>query len=181
MRQPRHQGLSGRKRGVVRYHTGRSITPARALHEAGTRAVLDSNSVLVGWERELDGSAPEWGIMMGKGAAKTEAEWLTGGRKLPVDLSAVLGPVLYRIDWDSGFSARLSILCQDAESAAGLARFLNLWRASQSAGLGTPSGTALAFSDIQVQMNGSRVELSASGTMETLDSIFRIPTSGSAQ
>ena len=151
---------------------------------SGTRVALDSNSDPVGWEAELEGAAPQWGIMTGKGAAKMAAEWLTGGGKLPVDPSVALGPiqkVLYRIDWESGFSARLSILCQNAESAAALARFLNLWRDSQSATASNPPPTtAASLRDLVVQVNGPRLELSASGPIEALDPMLRGAGAGSA-
>jgi len=152
------------------------LTELKAMLDvrSGNRPALDSNPSQVGWEAELEGSAPQWGIITGKGAAKMAAQWLAGGEKLAVDPGVVLGPiqkVLYRIDWDRGFSARLSILCPNAENAAALARFLNLWRDSRSATTSNPPpAPAAPLSDLVVQVNGPRLELSVSGPIEALDS-----------
>ncbi len=144
---------------------------------SGTRLALESNSAVLGWEAELEGTAPQWGILTGHGAIDFAAPWLSGGGKLPVDPSAALGPVqtvLYRIDWDGGFSTRLSILCQTAESAAALAKLLTLWRDSQQAMAGsTSSSIASSLSELDVDTNASRIELSVRGPIEALDQLFR--------
>jgi hypothetical protein len=138
---------------------------------AGQRLTLGSNPSMVNWEAELEGTAPQWGVLTGKGAATTAARWLTGGAELPVDPSVVLAPVmavLYRMEWSSGFSTHLSIICQNAESATALDELLALWRDSQqAAGRSSDAGSALA--GLVVQANGSRVELSLTGPIEALE------------
>lgn len=141
---------------------------------SGARRALDSNSNMIAWEAELEGSAPQWGILNGKAAANLAAPWFMGGAKLPVDPSVVLAPVqavLYRVDWGTGFSARISILCDSAASASVLAQLLALWPAYQR---GTGTSAAPALSGFDVSADGSRVELTASGPLEALDQVLKV-------
>jgi len=141
---------------------------------AGARRALDSNSNMVAWEAELEDSAPQWGILNGKAAANLVAPWFTGGAKLPIDPSAALAPVhavLYRVDWGTGFSARVSVLCDSPASASALAQLLGLWSSSPR---GTGAGPAPALSSLDVSADGSRVELTASGPLEALGQVLQI-------
>ncbi len=144
---------------------------------SGTRLALNSNPSVVGWETELEGTAPQWGILTGHGAIDFAAPWLSGGEKLPVDPSAALGPVqtvLYRIDWNGGFYTRLSILCQTAESATALGKLLMLWRDSQQNMAPSSSPNIVSsLAELDVDTHGSRIELSARGPIEALDQLFR--------
>jgi len=142
---------------------------------AGARRTLDSNSEFASWAAELEGTAPQWGVMTGKAAANFALPWLTGGAKLPVDASAALAPVravLYRIEWGGGLSLRLSIVCQNVQSAGALAQLLSLWRDSQRPAGATASPTALpTLSDLNVETNGARVEVAASASTDLLQSL----------
>src|SRR3989442_14844574 len=104
--------------------------------------------------------------MTGKGAVNLAAPWLTGGgAKLPVDPSVALAPVmavLYRMEWSSGFSTHLSIICQNAESATALEKLLALWRDSQQAAGGSGDTVSL-LAGLGFQANVSRVVLSLDG------------------
>lgn len=151
---------------------------------AGQRLTLESNPSMVNWEAELEGTAPQWGVLTGKGAANMAAPWLTGGgAKLPVDPSVALAPVmavLYRMEWSSGFSTHLSIICQNAESATALEKLLALWRDSQQAAGGSGDTVSL-LAGLDVQANGSRVELSLTGPIEALDIMSRPPAAPATQ
>ncbi len=143
----------------------------------GRRLPLESNSNFASWEAELEGTAPQWGIMTGKAASNGAAPLLTGGGKAPVDPAAVLGPVrtiLYRVNWRNGLSTRLSILCQTPESAAALAKLLTMWRDSQQTPTtNAPPGIASFLAGMDVQVDGSRLELTTSGPIEALDQVLR--------
>jgi len=159
------------------------LSDLKALLEvrAGGRPALDSNAIFVNGEAELEGTAPQWGIATGKAAAHLAAPWLASGGKLPVDPSAFLGfvqAVLYRVEWDSGFTAKLSILCENSENASALAQVLNFLRASPKLATGSaPPGVASLLQNMEIHESGSRVELSASGPVETLDQVFQAPSS----
>lgn len=144
---------------------------------AGTAPALDSNSAFVSWEAELEGSAPQWGVASGKAAAGQAAPWVSSAAKVSVDPSALLGLIqaaLYRVDWGSGFTAHLSILCQNQETAAGLAQVLTLWQASPQAVAASPSPAIAAFlQGMEIRASGSRVELTGSGPIEAFDQFFR--------
>ncbi len=141
---------------------------------AGNRLALESISNYVTWEGELEGTSPQWGILTGKGALNLAGPWLTGDGKLAIDPASVLGPVqtvLYHIDWGHGVSARLSILCQTAENAEALSRLLALWRDAQQSAPTKPANNAPVPPDVDVRTDGSRVELSVSGSLALLDSL----------
>jgi hypothetical protein len=138
---------------------------------------LDSNTNFASWEAELEGTAPQWGILNGKAAANLAAPWLSGGKKPGTDLSAFLAPVravLYRVEWDGGFSSHLAIICQDAQSASALLTLVKLLQAvpqqpAGDAGAGVPS----ILQSMDAHQNDSRLELSVSGPVEALDQILR--------
>jgi len=161
------------------------------LHQ-GDGPPLDSNPDFVSWENELEAAAPQWGIATGRAAALQAAPWFAGaGSKVPLDPATVMAPikaVLYRVDWTSGFTAHLSLICQKAENATALAQLITLWKASQQAppaNGSTPltvpersrregqSSLTPLFQSLQAQADGKRVELSASGPVEIVGQIIR--------
>jgi hypothetical protein len=145
---------------------------------AGSRPALDTNSAFVEWEAELEGSAPQWGVATGKAAANAAGPWLAAGGKVSADPGVMLGPVravLYRVDWGSGITAHVSIVCQNSETAAALSALLTAWRDSRPAA-GTdqaPAAVNAFLQGLEIQASGSRVELTASGPMEAVDQILR--------
>jgi|SRR5581483_3614293 hypothetical protein len=146
---------------------------------AGEQVALDSKQLFVNGEAELEGTAPQWGMATGKAAVNLAAPWLTSGGKLPVDASAFAGnirAVLYRVDWDNNFTARLSVLCQSPESASALTQVLTFLRNSPMLSTSnSPSSVASLLRDMDIQTSESRVDLRASGPIETLDQVFRNP------
>lgn len=133
----------------------------------GARSSLESNATFAGWEAELEGSGAQWGICMGKAAAGHASQWLTFGAQPSVDFSSLLGPVqavLYRLDFGTDLSIRLSVVCQSGETAAALAKILLLLRDSRQPSA-TPNASpevASFLESLEVNANGSRVELSGS-------------------
>ena len=55
----------------------------------GSANALSSNSDFANWEGELEGTAPEWGILNGKSAANLAALWLAGSGKKDLDFSSL--------------------------------------------------------------------------------------------
>jgi hypothetical protein len=145
---------------------------------AGTRPALDTNAAWVAWEAELEGSSAQWGIAVGKAAANAAGPWLAAGGKQSADLSVMFAPVralLYRVDWGSGVTAYISILCQNSETAAALSALLAAWRDSRPAAGSeqVPAATSALIQALEIQTSGSRVELTASGPMQAVDQILR--------
>jgi hypothetical protein len=138
---------------------------------------LDSNTDFASWEAELEGTAPQWGVLNGKAAANLAAPWFSGGKKPSTDLSAFLAPVravLYRVEWDGGFSSHLTIVCQDAQSASALLTLVKLLQAvPQQSGADASAGVPSILPSMEARQDGSRVELSVSGPVEALDQILR--------
>jgi hypothetical protein len=150
---------------------------------ARAKPALDTNSKFVGWEAELEGTAPQWGVSTGKAAANQVVPWIVGRGGSNVDPSTILGPVqafLYRIDWAGGITANLSIICQNEESAKAFAVLLNLWRDSQPP-RATPTSLGQMLQNLEINSNGSRVELTAFGPIETLGQILQGPPASGAQ
>lgn len=151
---------------------------------SGVRPALDTKGNVVSWEAELEGSAPQWGIVTGKATANFAATWLTGGAKPAGDLSAVVGPVqaaLYQVSWSSGFSIQLSIICQNGETAAALAKVLTLLRDSRPATNDHISPEISSFfQGLSIDTNGSRVELGGSGPVEVAEQVLHGAMSGPA-
>jgi len=148
---------------------------------AGSRPALQSNSDFLNAEGELEASASQWGIARGALAAKEAAPWLTGGVKLPADPKDLLAPiqlVLYRFDWGSQLSMRMSLLCRDTESAAKLTRVLALLhsaRPTPTTGSTSAAAAAVAalFQGMDVQTNGSRIEMSGPVPIAITDQVLR--------
>lgn len=149
---------------------------------AGLQMALDSNSAFVNWQAELEGTAPQWGVSSAKGAANQAAPWLGAGGKPPVDATALLGPVeavLYRVEWSNGFSTQISVLCHNPENSGAMAQLLTLWRDSrQASAAGLTPAMAAFLQGLEIQANGSRLELRGSGPLEVVDQVLRAPTAG---
>ena len=144
----------------------------------GSADALDTNQGFRSYEAELEGTAPQWGILTGKAAANVAAPWLSGGGKNTIDMTAFLEPVqavLYRVDCDGGFTTHISVVCKTPESAAGLFQLLNILKSAPvfSASGGSPRPASL-LQNLDARQNGSRLELSASGPADALDKILNI-------
>jgi hypothetical protein len=142
----------------------------------GNRTVLNSNSDFVNWEGELDGQAPQWGITTGAAAAKMAAPWLGVGGKSGSDLATFFKPikaVLYQINWSSGFTAHLSVICDSESDAQTLDRLLGIWQSSVSASQSASAGINQFMQNVQISTDGDRVELDGSGSPALLGQLFQ--------
>ena len=146
----------------------------------GSVNALNSNRDYVTWQGELEGTAPQWGILNGKSAANLAGGWMAGGEK-SIDMGPLARSVhalLYRVQWDRGFSAAIFMLCDTPETAAG---FGNLLVLLQQASKDPPkTGTAALppiLQSIETRRDGSRLEFDVSGPPELLNSI--LPQGGS--
>jgi hypothetical protein len=151
---------------------------------AGTSPPLSSNTKFNDWENELEGTAPQWGIATGQAAANEAMPWLAAGRKLDVNATALFGPikaVLYHVDWQNGVVAHLSVLCQGPQSAQGLSQLLTLLRNARPAANGNsvlPTATVQVLQAMQFQVNGSRLELDATASLNDLTQLLNAPPKG---
>ncbi|HEX5410982.1 MAG TPA: hypothetical protein VFZ27_03900 [Terriglobia bacterium] len=146
-----------------------------------SRPALDSNTDFRRWEGDLDGVAPQWGISTGQAAANQAIPWLTQGKKIDVDPSALFGSVravLYRVDWGNQVMAHLSILCKTAEAASGLNQLLALLRSAQPA-MAQNMSPALSqiLQNLNVQLDGSKLDLEASASISDLAELLNAPAS----
>jgi hypothetical protein len=143
---------------------------------SGDRPALDSNATFVAWEGELEGSAPQWGIATGKAAANAAMPWLAPGGKPLLDSTAFLSfvqAVLYRVEWGSGFTANLSVVCPNTQAAADLYRLLKFFQAANLAG-NAPAAAAFVR-DMEIQVDGARLELRSSGPTSALQEVLHGP------
>ena len=147
----------------------------------GSTNALNANSDFVNWQGELDGTAPQWGILNGKSAGNLAGLWLAPSGQKSVDLSSLSSTVralLYRIQWDTGFSTQLFMVCNTPESAAGFSNLIGLLQqaAKQPS---PPGGVALPsiIQNIETHRDGARLELDVSGPTESLSQI--LPQGGS--
>ncbi|MGO8786842.1 MAG: hypothetical protein ACLQVL_05590 [Terriglobia bacterium] len=147
----------------------------------GSANALNSNSDFVNWEGELDGTAPQWGILNGKSAGNLAGLWLAPSGQKNVDLSSFgrsVRALLYRVQWDTGFSSNLIMVCNSPENAAGFATLIGLLQ--QAAQKPSPAGGVTLPSilqDIQAHRDGARLQLDVSGPPELLNQI--LPQGGS--
>ncbi|MGD0220877.1 MAG: hypothetical protein ABSF71_00955 [Terriglobia bacterium] len=147
----------------------------------GSANALNANSDFVNWQGELDGTAPQWGILNGKSTGNLAALWLAPGGQKNVDLSSLGASVralLYRVQWDTGFSTNLIMECKTPESAAGFATLIGLLQ--QAAQKPTPAGGAglpPILQNIATHRDGARLQLDVSGPPDMLDQI--LPQGGS--
>jgi hypothetical protein len=143
----------------------------------GNAPALETNQALQGYVSELDGTSPQWGILTGRAAANVATPWLAGGKKTSVDLTAFMQPVqavLYRIDWDGGFTAHISVVCKSPETAAGLFQLLNLLKSAPVFAAATGgSAPSPIIQNLDARQEGPRLELSASGPADALDQILK--------
>jgi hypothetical protein len=139
----------------------------------GSANALNSNSEFVSWEGELEGSAPQWGILNGKSASNLEALWFGGAGRKSVDFSSMTRSVralLYRVQWDTGFTSRLVLVCDSAENAKGFATLVDLLQKAASQAAAT--GSLGILQNLEAHRDGARVELDVSGPPEALDQIL---------
>jgi hypothetical protein len=144
----------------------------------GSADALDTNQAFRSYEAELEDTAPQWGILAGKAAANIAVPWLSERERNAVDMTALLEPVqavLYRVDWDGGFTAHISVVSKTAQSAAGLLQLLNLLKAAPmaSASGGSPTPASM-LQTLDARQDGSRLELSASGPADVLGQLLKI-------
>ncbi|HXH47899.1 MAG TPA: hypothetical protein VNM47_00870 [Terriglobia bacterium] len=146
-----------------------------------SRPPLSSNTDFRRWEGDLDGVAPQWGISTGQAAANQAIPWLTQGKKVQVDPSALFGSVravLYRVDWGSQVMAHLAIICQNPEAANGFSQLLNLLRSAQPAVAQNVSpALSQILQNLNVQVNGSKLNLEASASISDLAQLLNAPAS----
>ena len=146
--------------------------------QQGSAPALETNPTLQSYEAQLEGTAPQWGILTGKAAANVATPWLAGGKKTTVDLTAFLQPVqavLYRVDWDGGFTIHISVICKTPESAAGLIQLLNILKSAPVfSAAGGGSGPGPLVQNLDARQDGARLELSASGPADALDQILKV-------
>ena len=147
----------------------------------GSINALNSNTDFVNWQGELEGTSPQWGILNGKSAGNLAGGWLAPSGQKNVDLSSLgrsVRALLYRVQWDSGFSAALFMVCDTPETAAG---FNNLVGLLQQAAKQPPTSGGIALpsilQSIHTERDGARLELDVSGPPELLDQI--LPPGGS--
>ncbi len=142
----------------------------------GSAPPLGANQTLQGYEAELDGRSPQWGILTGRAAANVATPWLLGGKSTSVDLTVLMLPVqavLYRIDWDGGFTAHISVVCKSPDTAAGLFQLLNLLKSAPVFAAATGgSAPSPIVQNLDARQDGARLELSASGPAEALDQLI---------
>lgn len=143
------------------------------------RPALNSSADFRRWEGDLEGLAPQWGIATGRAAANEAIPWLTQGKKISIDPSALFGSVkavLYRVNWSGSVMAHLSIICQNDAAANGFGQLLTLLRNAQPS-VKTSVSPALysLLQNLQVQVDGSRVNLDASASVSDLTQLLNAP------
>lgn len=147
----------------------------------GSINALNSNSDFVNWQGELDGTAPQWGIMNGKSAGNLAGSWMAPSGQKNVDLTSLgrsVRALLYRVQWDTGFTAQIIMVCDTPESAAGFSSLIGLLQ--QAAQKPAPAGGVTLpaiLQSIETHRDGARLELDVSGPPEMLDQI--LPQGGS--
>lgn len=157
------------------------LADIKALIDVRTasRPPLNSKADFRRWEGDLDGIAPQWGISTGLAAANQAIPWLTQGKKIQVDPSALFGAVkavLYRVDWGSQIMAHLSIICQNAQAANGFNELLTLLRSAQPAVKKSVSpALGQILQNMNVQVNGSKLNLEASASISDLAQLLNAP------
>jgi len=141
----------------------------------GSANALSANADFVSWEGELEGTAPQWGILNGKSVSNLAGLWLAGGKQ-NVDFSSLARSVralLYRVQWDTGFSSHMAVVCDSPESASGFAALLDLLQKPPQQP-GAPGGAGLPpiLQNLSAHRDGARLELDVSGPPEMLEQIL---------
>jgi hypothetical protein len=143
------------------------------------KPALNSNADFRRWEGDLDGVAPQWGITTGLAAANQAIPWLTQGKKIQVDPSALFGAVkavLYRVDWGSQIMAHLSIICQNEQAANGFSQLLTLLRsACPTITKNVSPALSQILQNLNVQVVGSKLNLQASASINDLAQLLNAP------
>lgn len=143
------------------------------------RPALNTNDDFRRWEGDLEGLAPQWGIATGQAAANEAIPWLTGGKKTAIDPSALFGSVkavLYRVNWTGGVMAHLSIICQSAAAANGFGQLFTLLQNAQPSMKSSVSpALSQLLQNLQVQVDGSKVNLDASASVSELSQLLNAP------
>jgi hypothetical protein len=146
---------------------------------AGSKPALETKPDFVKYEGELEGTSAQWGIATGAAAANHAAPWLAGGGNLPFDPQSLLTPVravLYHLDWDSGFTMHMAVVCDSIQSASMLAQLITAWQGVRQAPNANLNPAVTSFvQGLQVQADGSRVELTGSAPVEIVGQILSGP------
>jgi len=154
------------------------LTDVKAMLDVrgGSANGLNSDNDLVNWEGELEGSAPQWGILNGKSASNLAALWLSGSGNKAVDFSSLARSVhalLYRVQWDTGFSSELTLVCDTPADAKGFKMLMDLLqKAAQQPGAAGNMGVPPILQNLDAHLDGARVILDASGPAEALTQIL---------
>lgn len=148
------------------------------------RPPLNTNDDFRRWEGDLEGLAPQWGIATGQAAANEAIPWLTQGRKTAIDPNALFGSVkavLYRVNWSGSVMAHLSLLCKDDAAANGFGQLFTLLQGAQPAVKSSVSpALSSLLQNMQIQVEGSRVNLEASASVSDLTQLLNAPVANSA-
>ena len=153
----------------------------------GQRVAIGSNDDFRAWEGNLEGIAPQWGIATGQAAGNLAIPWLTGGGKGQLDpnlVFAAVKAVLYRVTWNSGVVAHLSVMCQNLEAANGIGQLLTMLKNSQATVVQKNSlGPALAqvLQNLTIAVDGSQVNLDASTSVTDLAQLLTAPMTKTAR
>ena len=142
----------------------------------GARPGLQSNTTFAGWESELEGSGPQWGIATGKAAGMRISELAASGTKFPFDFSTLMDPVLavlYRVDFGSDIATHITVVCKNSDTAGLLGKMLTWWRDSQPSGAaaGMPAEFSGFLQGLEISASGSRVELNGSAPLSLLGAL----------
>jgi hypothetical protein len=142
----------------------------------GSANALNANSDFVNWEGELEGTAPQWGILNGKSVSNLATSWFAGSGKKDVDFSSMgrsVRALLYRVQWDTGFSSQLILVCDSPGSAEGFATLVDLLqKAAQQPAAAGSAGLPPILQNIQAHRDGARLELDVSGPPEALGQVL---------
>jgi hypothetical protein len=142
----------------------------------GNKPSLSSNAKFAAWASELEGSAPQWGITTGAGAAQLATPWLMGSGGSASTLTPFFQPidaVLYRVSWSSDFTAHISIVCENSETAGTLSRLLDVWQNSPAALQKLPLSVQKFVQGLEISNTGARVEMKGSGPPDLLGELFQ--------
>ncbi|MGH9350674.1 MAG: hypothetical protein ACRD1I_05635 [Terriglobia bacterium] len=142
----------------------------------GQSPTLNSNQDFTQWEGDLEGSAPEWGVTTGKAALNVATPWLTRASEQKGGIESVIGPikaVLYQAHWGAAFSAEISIVCQNAQSAQTLAELLSVWRDSSSLMGERPANVSAFIQGLEINASKNEVTLDGQGPPAAITKILQ--------
>jgi hypothetical protein len=146
---------------------------------AGSKSALGTKPDFAKYEDELEGTSSQWGIATGAAAVSHAAPWLGGGGQLPIDPKSLMAPikaVLYHVDWGSDFSMHMSVVCDSVQSASMLAQLVTAWQTARQVPQANTDPALTSFiQGLQVQADGSRVELTGTAPVEIVGQILSGP------